>query len=370
MKPKPDPDGSCSSYTVKDGDRCAKIAASYGLTADDIETLNKGTWRFTGCSNLFVGINICLSTGEPPMPAPISNAVCGPQVPGTTRPSDTSREALAVLNPCPLNICCNIWGQCGTTGAFCTVTGDGTPGDVEPGTSGCVNSCGTEIVNNGESPAEFRSIAYFEAWNGERPCLYMNVEDINKNSYTHIHFSFIDLTTSYGVSTANVQVEFDKFVKMTGIKRIVAFGGWTASTHPSTYYLFRDGVAPANRETLASNLAAFVNKYDLDGIDIDWEYPSAPDLPDIPPADPLNGQHYLEFLTLLREKLPDKSISVAAPASYCYLKGFPIAKISDVVDYIVYMTYDLHGQWDFGSQWSQEVRSQETAHLILYRACH
>jgi GH18 family chitinase len=34
-----------------------------------------------------------------------------------------------------------------------------------------------------------------------------------------------------------------------------------------------------------------------------------------------------------------------------YLKGMPIKEISEVVDYFVYMTYDLHGQWDYGNKW-------------------
>jgi GH18 family chitinase len=57
---------------------------------------------------------------------------------------------------------------------------------------------------------------------------------------------------------------------------------------------------------------------------------------------------------VLKNLLPGKTVSIAAPASYWYLKAFPIAKISEVVDYIVFMTYDLHGQWDSGNQWSQE----------------
>lgn len=52
---------------------------------------------------------------------------------------------------------------------------------------------------------------------------------------------------------------------------------------------------------------------------------------------------------VLKNLLGDKSVSIAAPGSYWYLKGFPIAKISKVVDYIVFMTYDLHGQWDAGN---------------------
>lgn len=50
------------------------------------------------------------------------------------------------------------------------------------------------------------------------------------------------------------------------------------------------------------------------------------------------------MLQLLRTKLPQgMSLSIAAPASYWYLRGFPISDIASTVDYIVYMTYDLHG---------------------------
>jgi len=46
----------------------------------------------------------------------------------------------------------------------------------------------------------------------------------------------------------------------------------------------------------------------------------------------------------MRQKLPaGKTMSIAAPASYWYLKAFPIEKMSKLLDYIVYMTYDLHG---------------------------
>jgi spore germination protein YaaH len=57
---------------------------------------------------------------------------------------------------------------------------------------------------------------------------------------------------------------------------------------------------------------------------------------------------------VLKNLLPGKTVSIAAPASYWYLKAFPIAAISKVVDYIVFMTYDLHGQWDANNQYSQE----------------
>ena len=58
---------------------------------------------------------------------------------------------------------------------------------------------------------------------------------------------------------------------------------------------------------------------------------------------------------MVRQALPaGKTIGIAAPASFWYLNGFPIEEISKVVDYIVYMTYDLHGQWDYGNSWSTD----------------
>jgi GH18 family chitinase len=62
-----------------------------------------------------------------------------------------------------------------------------------------------------------------------------------------------------------------------------------------------------------------------------------------------DGAAYLSFLKILQEKMGEKSVSIAAPASYWYLKAFPIDEIAKVIDYIVYMTYDLHGQWDYGN---------------------
>jgi GH18 family chitinase len=82
----------------------------------------------------------------------------------------------------------------------------------------------------------------------------------------------------------------------------------------------------------------------------------APDIPGIPAGDAGDGGRYLSFLKRVRQLLPsEKTLSIAAPASYWYLKGFPIKEISDVVDYIVYMTYDLHGQWDFNNAWAKYV---------------
>jgi GH18 family chitinase len=318
---------------------------------EKIETLNKKTWGWAGCKNLQPGQKICLSKGDPPMPAPVANAICGPQVPGTMRPTDGT--ALKDLNPCPLSVCCNVWGQCGLTRDFCVPApaDTGAPGTSKPGANGCIASCGNNITNNGSPPASFAHVAYFEAWNQERECLTMDLTDIDIFKYTHIHFAFGDITPDFRVSVAKVQTQFDKLVTSKGPKRILSFGGWAFSNEAPTYTIFRTGVLAANRNTFAQNVVDFIVEHDLDGVDFDWEYPAAPDL--VPGAMLQEGKDYLEFLKAVKRRMPaDKTVSIAAPASYWYLKGFPIKEIGAVVDYIIYMTYDLHGQWDYGNKWT------------------
>ena len=107
--PKPNADGSCASYDVKTDDSCAAIAAAHSLTVNQLIGFNSQTWGWNGCTNIWVGTRVCLSSGTPPMPAPVQGVVCGPQVPGT--PVPPAGTDLSTLNPCPLKACCDVWGQ-------------------------------------------------------------------------------------------------------------------------------------------------------------------------------------------------------------------------------------------------------------------
>ncbi|BAE60282.1 unnamed protein product [Aspergillus oryzae RIB40] len=347
FRPRPQPDGTCNTYKVSDNDNCSDVADAHYLTQQDIEDFNKDTWGWAGCAHLQSGQLICLSEGTPPMPSPVQGATCGPQVPGTEKPSNGT--ALADLNPCPLNACCDAWGFCGTTVDFCTKSpaDTGAPGTAKPGTNGCISNCGMEIVNNGKAPDQLKTIGYFEAFDQTRVCLRMSVKEIPANKYSHIHFAFATVTSSFDVDISDVEYEFSRFVKMSGFKKILTFGGWAFSTEADTFQRFRDATKKEHRETFVNNLVSFMNRKNLDGFDFDWEYPGAPDIPDITPGSPEEGDNYLAFLQLLRSKLPsEKSLSLAVPASYWYLKQYPVKDIAKYVDYFIYMTYDLHGQWD------------------------
>ncbi|RKL16563.1 hypothetical protein BFJ68_g5178 [Fusarium oxysporum] len=292
---------------------------------------------WNGCKNILLGQKICTSKGSPPLPAPVSDAQCGPTKPGSKMP--TGNKKLTDLNPCPLKACCNIWGQCGTTKDYCTISKSttGNPGMSSPGENGCTSNCDMKIVNNEKAPDSFKKVAYYESWNQDRPCMHVDVRTITSafmSGWTHVHFAFANITSDYKVSVQDTYGQFKNFKGLKGIKRIIAFGGWSFSVGVDTYTILCEAVKPANREAFANEVVRFVKDHDLDGVDFDWEYPGGS------PDEPGN---YLKFLQLVKSKLPsDKSLSIAAPASFWYLKQFPIAAISRTVDYIVYMTYDLH----------------------------
>ncbi|MBE3046704.1 hypothetical protein IMZ48_30065 [Candidatus Bathyarchaeota archaeon] len=167
------------------------------------------------------------------------------------------------------------WGQCGTTVDFCIDTNTGPPGTAKEGTFGCISNCGMTIVQS-DPPAQFIKLGYFEGFNLGRECLHMDATQIDP-SFTHVHFAFGMISNEFEVyhEDEGAKFMFDQFKKVEGAKRIISFGGWVFSNERPYYHIFRDGVAtPENREKLATNLVNYVVDNDLDGVDIDWEYPS------------------------------------------------------------------------------------------------
>ncbi|KAG9256684.1 glycoside hydrolase [Emericellopsis atlantica] len=307
FSPDPNPDGSCSTHRVGPEDTCSSLAAANSLDAEDIKDFNKNTWGWSECDPLYRGTLICLSPGDPSMPA--------------TRPTDGTK--ISDLNPCPLNACCNTWGFCGITEEYCTDTSTGAPGTAKEGTNGCISNCGNDIIKS-DAPAEFRKIGYFQGYNLKRARVLQDATQIDGAACTHLQFAFGMITHDYEINAGDLysQYEFCVWKSIQGPKKIVSFGGWAFSAEPTTHTIFREGTKPANRLTLATNIANFVKEHDLDG---------APDIPGIPPGAEDEGLNYLKFLVVLKNLLPGKEVSIAAPSSFWYLKQYPIDRIAEVV---------------------------------------
>jgi GH18 family chitinase len=99
------------------------------------------------------------------------------------------------------------------------------PGIAAKGTNGCISNCGTSIIRGGN--VNWKSIGYFQGYNLGRTCVHLDVTQIDTSQYTHIHYAFATLTPDYQVviGDAAAQYEFKSFVSLTGVMRILSFGG-------------------------------------------------------------------------------------------------------------------------------------------------
>ncbi|KAL5332270.1 hypothetical protein BJX70DRAFT_407840 [Aspergillus crustosus] len=355
-RPVMNEDGSCSVYTTTPEDTCYSIAERHNLKESDIDYYNNWrTWGWSGCDFIHAGVRICLSDGHPPIPAPQLGATCGPTVPGTEMPKDGT--PIAELNPCLLNACCNNLGNCGVSPEFCDIHEGptGNPGTAPPGITGCISKCGLDIIGQSDPPAEFLRIGYYESFNFDRPCLNLRAAHIRPEEYSHVHWGFASIDDTFHVYVNDTYDQWDDFVALEGVKRIISFGGWGGTPGATVHDILRQAVKPANVDIFIVNIMKFVQEHDLDGVDFDWEYPGALDIPSVPFGLFSDGPNYLAFLEKLRIVFPPtKSVAIAAPASYWHLKAFPIEQMWPHLDYIIYMTYDLHGQWDFNDFYAQE----------------
>ncbi|KAB2572580.1 hypothetical protein DBV05_g8732 [Lasiodiplodia theobromae] len=85
---------------------------------------------------------------------------------------------------------------------------------------------------------------------------------------------------------------------------------------------------PLNADQFATNAVKVVNKNTMGGLDFDWEYLGAPGIPGILPGQTSDALNDLVFL--------NSGVMLASKSA--------VVKIFKVLDYIVHMSYDLHGQ--------------------------
>jgi len=103
----------------------------------------------------------------------------------------------------------------------------------------------------------------------------------------------------------------------------------------------------ATRKKLASNILTLYQQYNLDGIDIDWEYPGqqGDSANAVSPSDTAN---YLAFLKVLRKTLPPQAKITAAAMTVPWAgpDGQPLKDMSEfaqVLDWVLLMNYDTWG---------------------------
>ncbi|KAG2077302.1 glycoside hydrolase family 18 protein [Suillus decipiens] len=162
-------------------------------------------------------------------------------------------------------------------------------------------------------------------------------------------FDYIDF--AFALPDAAFKLVFDSPDASTLLRNLVtdahaagtsvklSIGGWTGS-----HYFSQAVSTAANRETFVSNILATYQQYNIDGIDIDWEYPGQSGRQGNTES-PSDEENMLEFLKLLRLKLPPGAkISAAVQNTpFAGRDGQPIKDASDfgnIVDWVLLMNYD------------------------------
>ena len=178
----------------------------------------------------------------------------------------------------------------------------------------------TPLMTPTSVPPSFIILAY--ATDGIIP------EIVPYEQLTHINYSFL---TPKADGTFNPMANGWKLKQIIetahqhDVRVSISVGGWGWDAQ------FEELAADSEtRSAFVQNLTAFVDEYQLDGTDIDWEYPDA-------------GQSSQNFLALIRElraAMPDKLLTTAV-VSYGDDNGGGVPSESfELFDFVNIMTYD------------------------------
>ena len=233
-------------------------------------------------------------------------------------------------------------------------------------------------------------VGYFPEWAYSSEAQgYFNATDLQWDSLTHIQYSFamVDPSTNkitlgdkhaaieedfagYDLSYKGKKVELDPSLPYKGhfnvlqtmkksypaVDLLISVGGWAGSRG---FYTMLDTDAGIN--TFADSCVDFIRQYGFDGVDIDFEYPSAtsqsgnPDDFDLsePRRSKLN-ERYNILIKTLREKIDEAAkedgkdylLTAAVTASPWVLGGVSDNSYAKYLDFLSVMSYDYHGGWN------------------------
>jgi chitinase len=170
---------------------------------------------------------------------------------------------------------------------------------------------------------------------------------------SHINYAFVDIKDNRAwlhkeaTDTVNLR-KLSELKKINpDLKILISIGGWTWSKN------FSDAVlTDTSTQNFALSAVAIVSKYNLDGIDIDWEYPGM--MGDSNIYRPEDKQHYTLLFKDLRQGLDSLNyithikyyVTTAVGGSQDYINHTEMDKVQEYTDYINVMSYDYAGGSD------------------------
>ncbi|XP_076042458.1 putative chitinase 10 isoform X2 [Oratosquilla oratoria] len=214
--------------------------------------------------------------------------------------------------------------------------------------------------------ADYKLICYYGGWSAyrEEPFKF-TVLDIDPHSCTHLIYSFAGLQKDNNtmmvldeeldIVKGAYKLAINLKEKNPNLKVMVAIGGWNEGGRKYSHM----ASTPENRKAFVDSALKFMLDYNWDGLDLDWEYPGASD----------RGGKYADksnFAKLCQELSevfkPHGLLLTAAvsPAKFRVNEGYDVNTISQYLDFINIMTYDMRGPWDGKADHHAPIRSRTT----------
>jgi GH18 family chitinase len=168
-------------------------------------------------------------------------------------------------------------------------------------------------------PAPFRILAYATDGIVESVIPY--------DQLTHINYAFLTPKEDGTFNPLNNGWKLKQIVAnghSKNVKVMISVGGWGWDEQFETM-----AASPESRTAFVQNLKAFVDAYQLDGADIDWEYPDAGQ----------SSQNFLALIKELRDVMPDKLLTTAVVSYGDNALGIPDESFA-LFDFVNVMTYD------------------------------
>ena len=173
--------------------------------------------------------------------------------------------------------------------------------------------------------------------------------DIAAEKLTHINYAFANIQD--GVMVEGFAHDAANFAVLNGLKArnpnlkvLVSVGGWSWSGRFSDMALTAD-----SRKRFIDSAVAFLKRYQLDGLDIDWEYPGQIGMNNkFRPEDRENSTALLRELRAALDQAAGPGgkrylLTMATEASDDWLVHTEMSKAQAYLDYVNLMAYDQFG---------------------------
>ena len=210
-----------------------------------------------------------------------------------------------------------------------------------------ISSCLSQREQGGNSPRSnevFVVIGYVPGFKGE-----IDETTIDATKLTHINYAFVNVKDSMAWLT-NLATDTLNFRKLNSLKKInpdlkilISLGGWSWSEN------FSDAVlTERSRKKFAETSAAILEENNLDGVDIDWEYPGMRGQDNI--FRPEDKENFTLMFKMLREELDFLSqrtgkrylLTTAVPCFTRFIEMTEMGKAQQYLDFVNLMAYDFY----------------------------